>query len=225
MWKGGKRAVDRAQSDALERATMGGLTGSLGATVISAFALLFSGYSFYESVMRAPSLATYVPPQIQYTDPDRPDNPFEVFIIPITLANDGARTGTILSMDLDVRNPRTGQTKRFYAAREGSWGTNPLKSFAPVSLPGKGSFSAAIQFFPRQDETVPRILDFEAGDYEFKVTLNTAEAKARLSAFRAKTVPLTFKMQANKLDYRNFTGSGTIPMWAADYKPAAAKPQ
>ena len=224
MWKGGKRAADQAQTDALEQARFAGLTGNLGATVISAFALVFSGYSFYESVMRAPSLAIYVPPQIHYTDPDRPDSPLEVFIVPITLANDGARTGTVLSIDLDVKNPRTSATKKFYAAREGSWGTQPLKSFAPVPLAGKASYSSAIQFFPREGETVPRILDFEAGDYEFKITLNTAETKARFSAFGTKTAPLSFKMQANKLDYRNFSGAGTIPMWSADYKPSATRP-
>ena len=87
----------RLQEEVLEHIHHRG--GGRLATIISALALAFSGYSFYEAVLRAPELAIYVPPRIAYTDPDRPDSPFEVFIIPVTLANDGARSGTVLSLD------------------------------------------------------------------------------------------------------------------------------
>ncbi len=224
IWKGGKRTADQAREDALETAHGHGLSGGLLATLISGFALLFSGYSFYESVLRAPELAIYVPPQISYTDPDRPDSPFEVFIMPITLANDGARTGTVLSIDLEVTNPRTKQSKKFYAANLGAWGQTPPRAFAPVSLSGKASFSQALQFFPRNGETVARILDLEPGTYQFKVSLNTAVPSGdTLFELSPKVNPLSFEMQIGQIDYRNFTGNGTIGMWAADYKPAASQ--
>lgn len=224
MWKGGKRAADAAREDALDHATGVRGGGGLLATVISAMALLFSGYSFYESVMRAPELAMYVPPHINYTDPDRPESPFEVFIIPLTIANDGARSGTVLSIDLEVTNPRKKETKKFYAAQLGTWGQQPVTSFAPISLSGKAAFSQAIQFFPRQGESIARVLDFEPGDYQFKVILNTASA-GKGSVFESPVQPLMFEMQIGQLDYRNFNGSGTMGMWAADYKPAATKPE
>ncbi len=135
--------------DTLEQARSGAHShGGRFATIISALALLFSGYSFYEAVLRAPEMAIYVPPRIAYTDPDRPDSPFEVFVIPVTLANDGARTGTVLSMDLTVKNTKTGDIKQFYSAQIGPWGAQPVKAYAPVSLPGRISSSQSVQFFP-----------------------------------------------------------------------------
>lgn len=224
IWKGGRRTAELATDDSLETARGARLSGSLLATIISAVALLFSGYSFYESVLRAPELAIYVPPQIGYTDPDRPDSPFEVFILPITLANDGARSGTVLSIDLEVTNPRTGDKKMFYAAQMGSWGEKPLRPFAPVSLSGKASYSQALQFFPRAGETVARILDLEPGSYAFSLSLNTAAAGGGvLFDLGSKVKPLSFEMQIGQIDYRNFANFGTIGMWASDYKPAASE--
>ena len=60
-------------------------------TLMSAVALLFSAFSLYETVLRAPQLAIFVAPRIDYTDPDWPEAVREVFVMPITLANDGAR--------------------------------------------------------------------------------------------------------------------------------------
>jgi len=224
IWKAGRRTAQQAQSDALETARGGGLTGNAAATIVSLFALLFSGYSFYESVLRAPSLAVYAPPQIAYTDPNKPSDPFEVFILPLTIANDGARAGTVLSIDLVVENLQSGLTKTFYAAQVGTWGVPPDKAFAPVSLSGKASYSEAIQFFPRRSESIARILDFEAGKYQFTVTLNTAVPSGdSLFQLAPSVKPLVFEMQINTLDYRSFNGPGTMPMWASDYRPSASQ--
>lgn len=221
MWRDGKRTADQARADALEAAHgRGRMPGSAVATIVSAFALLFSGYSFYESVLRSPELAVYVPPRIDYTDPDRPDSPLEVFIIPVTLANDGARSGTVLSIDLEVTNPRTGESKRFYAAQLGSWGEQPPKPFTPVPLAGRGSYSQALQFYPRVGEKVARILDLEPGAYRFKLTLSTAVAASAIVLPASQVEPLVFERQIGQLDYRNFAGNGTMGMWAADYKPS-----
>ncbi|MEM9028911.1 MAG: hypothetical protein AAGC70_11135 [Pseudomonadota bacterium] len=222
-----KRQIERTREDALELTRdVNRRGGSALPTFISALALLFSGFSFYETVMRAPELAVYVPPQIQYTDPDRPDSPFEVFVVPLTLANHGARSGTVLSIDLEVTNPRTGKTKRFYAANVGPWGQQSRQAFSPVALAGRAATSQTIQFFPRVDETLPRILDFEAGDYRLKLTLATSEAETisllkDIDLFKGKAEPLEFNMRIGKLDYRNFNGPGTMAMWSPDYKPAS----
>ena len=210
-----------ATKDALEIARDRHRGGGALATVISAFALIFSGFSFYESVLKVPNLSIYVPPQIAYTDPDRPDSPFEVFILPLTLANDGARTGTVLSVELKVTNPRTHKTKQFYAAHFGPWGSAPVRPFAPVSLAGRASFSGAIQFFPRIGEAVPRILDLTPGSYKFEITVKMVAA-GKSEWFAPKpTKPLIFKMQAGQMDYRNFGGNRTMQMWSPNYQPAA----
>ena len=152
MWPSRQKRGSSATADALEVARGARRGGGAFATIVSAFALIFSGFSFYESVLKSPRLSVYVPPQIAYTDPDRPDSPFEVFILPVTLANDGARTGTVLAIELKVTNPRTSQSKRFYASHFGPWSSSPPRPFAPISLAGKAAFSEAIQFYPRVGE-------------------------------------------------------------------------
>ena len=223
MWPNRQRRGSQATDEALEVARDPRRGGGAFATIISAFALIFSGFSFYESVLKAPRLSVYVPPQIAYTDPDRPDSPFEVFILPVTLANDGARTGTVLAIELKVTNPRTSKVKRFYASHFGPWGNDPPRPFAPISLAGKAAFSEAIQFYPRVGEATPRIMDLEPGDYRFEIVVNMVAA-GRSDVFGPRPVePLVFSMQAGKMDYRNFTGGRTMEMWSPDYQPAATR--
>ncbi|MEO1205275.1 MAG: hypothetical protein AAFV45_02995 [Pseudomonadota bacterium] len=228
MWRHRKRPIAQIHDDTAEQARTGtygshqrggGGLGSAFATIISAVALTFSGYSFYESVLRAPELAVFAPPRIDYTDPDRPDSPFEVFVIPLTIANDGARSGTVLSVDLSVTNPRSLETKRFYAAQLGTWQATPRKPFAPIVLAGKAAFSETVQFLPRNGETVARILDLEPGTYDFEVTLNTGGVTQPWPLTANPVQPLKFTRRIGQLDYRNFNGPGTMPMWSADYKP------
>jgi hypothetical protein len=187
-------------------------------TMMSAMALLFSGYSLYESALRAPQLSIFVAPRIDYTDPDRPEAVREVFIMPLTIANDGARAATVQAINLEVINPRINQSKVFYAARLGSWAETPLKPFTPAVLAGRATYSQALQFEPRAGETVARILDLEPGLYTFTLTLDVAAAQG--SWFVPGSVaPLQFEMQIGQLDYRNFHGAGTMEMWAPNYRP------
>ncbi len=195
---------------------------SIVTVLMSLLALCVSGMSLYESTLRSPQLAIYVPPQLEYTDPDRPESPFEVFIVPLTVANGGARSGTVLSMTLEVENPRTKQKKLFYSARLGTWGQKPPRPFAPVALAGKTSYTEAVQFFPRVGEEVARILDFEGGDFHFKLSIDTAGAGRTEWLLARPVAPLVFERRIGKLDYRNFQGVGTMEMWAKDYRPSAS---
>lgn len=226
MWRHRSRIIDQvtddtadqalgARADADARRGGSGAAASAFATVISALALLFSGYSFYESVLRAPEIAAFVPPRIDYTDPDRPDSPFEVFVIPLTIANSGARSATVLAVDLTVTNRRSKEKKHFYAAQLGNWNNGPKKAFAPIQLAGKTSFSDTIQFMPENDETVARILDFEPGVYDFEVTLQTGGVTQPWPLPGGRNEPLRFARQIGQLDYRNFSGDGTMAMWSA----------
>jgi hypothetical protein len=213
------------QDEALQTARTVREHGGRFATIISALALLFSGYSFYEAVLRAPELAVYVPPRIAFSDPDSPTSPFEVFVIPVTLANDGARTGTVLSMDLTVKNTKTGNTKKFYSAQVGPWGASPVKAFAPVSLPGRVSNSQAVQFFPIAEEKLPRITSQEGAVYEFEIRLNTASKSTGIEFLDLRTKPIKFTMEMGKMDYRLFTRTGTIELWSKGNKPVGSNSQ
>jgi hypothetical protein len=187
-------------------------------TLMSLVALMFSGYSLYESALRAPQLSLFVAPRIDYTDPDRPEAVREVFILPLTIANDGARPAVVLAINLEVVDPRSQKKKMFYSARLGTWGETPLRPFAPVVLAGRATFSNAVQFEPRNGETVTRILDSGAGTYGFKLTVETAAARRVAGLPAAAVTPLQFEMQIEELDYRYFNGKGTMEMWAPDYQ-------
>jgi hypothetical protein len=65
---------------------------------------------------------------------------------------------------------------------------------------------------------VPRILDQEAGNYAFKLMLETAAARQVAGLPAGAVTPLQFEMQIGELDYRYFQGTGTMEMWAPDYQ-------
>jgi hypothetical protein len=128
-------ADDGATANAVETGGHGGLL----ATIFSAAALGFSGFSFYMSALQGAELQVYVPPTIHYARDGGGD--VELFAIPITIANDGARTGTVLSIELEVEKIKEKTTKRYYSAFLGEHprDTNALnRQFAPLSIAGRG---------------------------------------------------------------------------------------
>jgi hypothetical protein len=52
----------------------------------------------WESSLRPADIHLYVPPVIQFAAPYQNSN-FEMIAIPLTVANEGAQTGTLLSME------------------------------------------------------------------------------------------------------------------------------
>jgi len=116
--------------------------GSGLATLVSIIALVFSGYSFYETVLKQPELRVYVPPLIHMFRKDFRD----VFAIPLTISNDGAQRGTVLSFDLEVTHRETGKTQRFQNLYIGSSPRDDAKMFTPVTIAG-GTASTNVVLF------------------------------------------------------------------------------
>jgi hypothetical protein len=145
--------------------------------------------------------------------------------LPVTLTNEGARTGTVLSMDLEITDPRTKQTKRFYAADIGRWSmertrTNAYAHFAPFALAGRTSKTETILFYTRGDTEKPEQLIKEVGTYEFKLTLDIAEVDdfGWLDRLWRRADPvIRFERSLRFFDARAFQ-TGTIPMDAKDWK-------
>ncbi len=153
--------------------------GNRLATLVSAFAFAFSGVSLYETVIKQPRLTIYVPPVLQYGHDSGGD--VEVFAIPITVNNDGARSGTVLSMELEVENLAAKgeevKSKKYYSAFLGEHAKNadaPNKSFAPLSVAGRASASETIRFYP-QGNPLPHVIQ-DAGTFRFTLRLATAAA-------------------------------------------------
>lgn len=204
------------------------------AALLSAFALSFSGLSFYESVMKSPDLEVYVPPVIHYARDQGGD--VEVLAIPLTVVNSGARTGTVLSMRLDAESLRPDaevKTKSYYSAYLGDPPVSddtPNRAFAPLSLAGRTTFSDTVRFYPIGNP-LPHLID-DAGDYRFTLTLTTAvpvhpDILDRL--WRTEPEPIHFErtlpwISDEQLGSRHLA----IPMqdkaWKGEPAPAAAPP-
>ena len=156
--------------------------GNAISILASALALAFSGTSLHQTVLKQARLHVVLPDAIAYTRD--PDGGFEVFAIPLTVTNSGARDGIVSSLKLEVRNGTTGAKQTFEAAYfPGSdyFSTKedvannirrPKTPFAPLSVSGRGSVTATVLFYARQYE--PQRVVPGQGAYEL---LLTAEAR------------------------------------------------
>lgn len=204
-----------------------GVEGGRIAAIVSAIALVFSAYSLWETSLKQADLAVFVPPVIQFAAPYQNSN-LEIVGIPITLANDGARTGTVLSMELAVTNPRTNETKLFYAADIGVWSMDRARArsfspFAPLSLAGRTSRTENVLFYTRGDDQKPNEMFRDLGAYRMKLSMEVAEAEdfGMLDRFvKAKPEPLVFERELKFYDARAFH-NGTIPLYAKDWRSAS----
>jgi hypothetical protein len=145
--------------------------------IIAGAALLVSGYNLWQNKLKRANLKVFVPPVIQYACTYQGN--FEVFEIPVTLANEGAQTGTVLSIDLEVTDPRTKAVKRFYAAKFGAW-TGEKKPFAPISLAGHARQTETVLFYTRGEEEKPdQIVSRDPGPYAFRLILDDGSLENR----------------------------------------------
>jgi len=136
-------------------------SGKAPATVISATALLFSGFSLWETSLKQADLSVYVTGVVAYErdltadESIQPAGGFEVFAVPITIANSGARDGAVLSLQLNVNNPKTGLSARLestYTA-DGAYFANtgpkrPKTPFSALVIAGRSAWTGTVLFYP-----------------------------------------------------------------------------
>jgi hypothetical protein len=195
---------------------VGGLEGGKLAAILSLFALTLSGYSLWDTSLKKADVQIFVPPVIQYSAPYQNSN-FEMIAVPVTLTNEGARTATIVSMQLAVTDPRTKQTKHFYTADFGRWTMDRTRSgsyepFAPLSLAGRSSRTESVLFYTRGDDQKPNQLIEAVGPYNFELIFDVAES----------SVKPTVKFDRSLLYYdaRAFN-ERTLPMYSADWQSSS----
>lgn len=220
-----READDTVEAQTAVKVAHKGAREGLLATVLSALAVGISCVSFYMSALQGAQLDPYVPPVIQYGRDGGGDT--ELFAIPVTIANEGAQSGTVISMELEVQNLKSGATKRYYSAFIGEHpreAASPNRQFAPLSIAGRAVFSETVRFYPAGN-ALPRVVDSE-GEYAFRLQLNTAApAQASLLGWlggRSQPAPITFQMTLpwisdQHLGFRR----ATIAMHAKDWKPTA----
>lgn len=205
-------------------------SGGLAATLLSAIAVLFSGYSLWDTALKRADLRVFVPRVIYYAAPYTNTN-FEMIQVPVTITNEGAQTGTVLHFDLAVTDPRTKATKHFYAAEIGTWSmertrTRSYTGFAPLSLAGRESRTESILFYTRGEEEKPEQIIREVGSYEFALTATLARDTGGLSglaggAAETKPITVTFERELPFYDARAFE-NGTIFMHAKDWTSSSS---
>ncbi len=186
--------------------------------IIAGAALLVSGYSLWESKLSRARLKLFVPPVIAYSSPYQNSN-FEVFEVPVTLINEGAQTGFVLSMELTVTDPRKGVVKRFYSADFGRWTMEKTRSrayqpFAPLSLAGHARQTETVLFYTRGDEEPAEIVR-ETGPYSFTLTLDDGNPDVK------RQPSVTFVRELRWYDARAFN-DGTLPLFAKDWRSASS---
>jgi hypothetical protein len=192
--------------------------GGFTAEVFSGVAVAVSGYNLWHTSLRKPHLRAFVPPVIRYASPYQ-NSIFEVFEVPLTIVNEGALTATVLSLNLEVTNPKRA-AKHFCSAGLGSWSMGKargegLQPFTPISLPGRTSHSAVILFYAREDSSVTQIAE-DAGRFTFAMSMLTAHAQ--------ESQPLNFEMKLPYMDHRAFsTGSGTLPLHHPEWQAVSSK--
>lgn len=220
--------ADTSDNNALNAAE--GAHGGRLATIISALAFVFSGLSYYESALKAADLEIYVPPILQYGRDGGGD--VELFAVPITVANGGSNTGTILAMELTVEaleaKDDLDKKKTYYSAYFGEHPKNPdtaNKSFAPIAIPGRATYTETIRFYP-QGNALPRIVR-DAGNYRFTLTAMVAAPENRgwLDRTFGTRAPdaLVFERRLPYLsDQWLGMRRGSAAMHAADWKPSTS---
>ncbi len=205
--------------------------GGLAATILSGIALLISALSYYESALKAAELDVFVPPVIQYGR----DGDSEVFAVPITISNGGSSTGTVLAMELTGEALKQAAdldtTKVYYSAFTGEHPRDAAvahRSFAPISVPGRASFTETVRFYP-QGKILPRLVQQE-GEFRFTLKLKIAATQQPSWLERMLTpkppAPVMFTRVLPYLSHQHLEfRRGTISMHAPDWQPSATSPR
>ncbi len=150
--------------------------------VFSVVAVAMSQFSLYQTVIKQANLHVFVPDTISYTRDA--DGSFEVLVVPVTIANSGARDGLVSSLKLKVRNTGTSVERTFHAtyiADQGYFSTapetdgntvrarpRPKFAFAPLMVAGRSGYSGTLIFYPRsysEDRVIPK-----EGQFRFELS-------------------------------------------------------
>lgn len=144
-----------------------GLTKEVIAVIVSVVSFIVSVIGFYTGSLKAPDLHFYTAPYIRHVVDNASLN--EAFFIPLTIANRGARPGTLLSVDLTVIYLPDGSQRRYFGQYFAQDNTQDLVGgfFTPLTLNGYSSEARTVCFYPEGRQ--PGNFFARAGEYEFRL--------------------------------------------------------
>jgi hypothetical protein len=192
------------------------------AILTSVVALGFSGYSFYETVVKQPEMRIYPPPLIyMYRQGFR-----DVFAIPITVSNDGARRGTVLSFDLEVTQRDTGKTMTFQNQMFGDTPGSTARLFTPMTVAGRSSATDVVLFYAMATGSFAETTGSVTLPLRFALKMNVDSSGDLLSP--RQPAPVVFEMTANYVQSHQFMESRSPTVlhdarWMAALPPPKAK--
>ena len=207
------------------------------APMFSGLALLGSVVSMWETTIKQAEIKLHVSDNIYFTRD--PWGNYEVLIIPVTLANRGARDGTILTLSLDVKNLTTNQSKRFKSTftAEARWFSGrddvsanlrrPKVPFAPVSVAGRNAFTGTLLFYPA-DDPEKKVVDSNS-KIQMTLTAGVLSGDGWLDRLLSAPPPAPVTIEADVAEYRvGILISGTVMPLKVKFdvpSTAAAQPQ
>jgi hypothetical protein len=180
------------------------------APMFSGLALIGSVVSMWETTIKQAEVRLHVSDNIYFTRD--PWGSYEVLIIPVTLANRGARDGTVLTLSLDVKNLTTNQSKRFKSAytADAKWFgarddvsanlRRPKIPFAPVSVAGRGAFTGTLLFYPA-DDPEKKVVDSNS-KIEMTLTAGVLSGNGWLDRVLSASPPPPVTIEAEVAEYR-----------------------
>ncbi|MCB1506580.1 MAG: hypothetical protein KDJ47_16515 [Hyphomicrobiaceae bacterium] len=242
-WTGGPldpNAPDDVAQNAAQSATQArseersahGLSGWIAA-LVSLIALLFSAYSLWETSLKQPDLQLYASPVVHYT---RDGEDAEVFAVPITISNSGARDGAVLSLDLRVKANAGGLEREFYSAYwvDGSFFVppgrfdpntrsfervdRPKTPFAPIAVPGRGTYTGTILFYNKGSAWPKLVADKGTFELTLEPSVRVDESLGIIDrVFKPRREPVTFTVRLPWFSDSEVKRGGTFRMVSASW--------
>jgi len=192
------------------------------ATIVSLTALATSTYSFYTTVWKQAELRLYPPPLVyMYREGFR-----DVFAISMTISNDGARRGTVLSFDLEIEHLGTKKKQRFQNLHFGASPRESVRLFTPMTVPGSSSVSDVVLFHAL--ETGSFVETTGGVELPLRLTLRINQDTSGDWFSPAQPAPVTFDMTAYYIASHNDMERGRPTQlhdnrWVAGHAKSAAE--
>jgi hypothetical protein len=181
-------------------------------SLVSIVALVTSGVSLYETVLKQAALSVYVG-DVGHVTWDKATKA-EIIVLPVTVANRGARDAVVLGLSLGADDA----PDRYRSSFVGGPSDGAREPFAPWVVPGHGSHSDAVQLHAKDATTliVPSVSG-PARSYALCLTVRTEAG--RPSGFvnwllERPPVTLRFVVEpAERFSASDMDNGRWIPLW------------
>lgn len=197
--------------------------GGRWAVFMSFIALILSAFSLYETSLKQAKPAIHVGGIIQYAQDTL--QPADVFIVPVTIKNSGARDMMVL--ELNLRVARADWAAPVWTEMTGLYnGSNPRQDkmlFTPISVPGGSSQTANILFY-RDSATDGAPGTIVNGNHEFRFCLTGRMAESEDFKFLGELAPprVGFDAEVRAFGREDLIAGRTVSLRVRNVKPSDA---